>query len=68
MMQQPVGKLRDREHEHQVEEQLDEGDPMVLVAVADAEVIVAGGEHARASIGNQCAAVPPLFQPRPPSA
>ena len=34
MLEQPVRELRDREHEHQVEEQFDEGDAMMLVAAA----------------------------------
>ena len=34
MFEQTVRKLRHREHEHQVEKQFDEGDAMVLVAVA----------------------------------
>ena len=31
MLEQPVRKLGDREHEHEVEEQLDEGDAAVAV-------------------------------------
>ena len=44
-LQQAMRKLRDREHEDEVEEQLDEGDAMVVVAVANAQVAGAGGEH-----------------------
>ena len=41
--QQPVRKLRHREHEHEVEEQFDEGD--AAVPVADAEVVGVRCEH-----------------------
>ena len=39
VLKQAVRKLRDREHEHQVEEQFDVGDAAVLVAAAGAQVV-----------------------------
>ena len=47
MFEQAVRKLRYGEHEHQVEKQLDEGDAMVLVAVAGPQMAGASGDHAR---------------------
>ena len=38
MLEQAVRELRDREHEHQVEEQLDVSDPVVLVSVPHPKV------------------------------
>ena len=43
MLEQAVRKLRHREHEHEVEEQLDEGD--AAVAVPDPQVTGASGDH-----------------------
>ena len=47
MLEQTVRELRDREHEHQVEEQLDVGDAMVLVSVPYPKVICSCREHRR---------------------
>ena len=46
MLQQSVRKLCDREDEHEIEEQLDEGDAVVLMALPRPQMIAARGEHA----------------------
>ena len=46
MLEQAVRELRDREHEHQVEEQLDERDAMMLVPVPHPQLTGARREHA----------------------
>jgi hypothetical protein len=40
-----MGQLRDREHEDEVEEQLDIGHAMMVVTVANTQVVVARGLH-----------------------
>jgi hypothetical protein len=45
MFEQAMGKLRHGEHEHQVEEQFDEGDAMMLVAAAGPQMAGAGCNH-----------------------
>jgi hypothetical protein len=45
MRQQSMRELGDGEHEHQVEEQFDEGDAVMRVTVPGPQVIGAGRDH-----------------------
>ncbi len=55
MGEQSVGQLGDREYEHQVEEQLDEGDPAVLALDPTSQQIGLGREpHAKPPSRSRC--------------
>ena len=56
-------ELGDREHEHEVEEQLDEGDAPVLVSAANAQQAFTLGHGASVPAGQRKS---PLPRPRPP--